>query len=293
MIKSMTAYGRGEAQSEETHYVSEIRSLNNRYRDIIIRMPKPLQPLEEELRSLVASRIRRGRVEVSMTMENGGIAPSLELELNEPLVDSYMELARQLSNRAGVALEVRLDTLLAMKDVISVKPATVDLDKTRWGLEEALKLSLNSLDGMKIREGGVIEADFFQRLQKLAQYVDEIHNRAPHLVDAYRKRLQENVQQMTNGMSVDETRLAQEVAVYADRSDITEEIVRIKSHIKQFETYLGIDDAVGRRLDFLIQEMNREVNTLSAKGSDAMVSRVAVEMKAELEKLREQVQNVE
>lgn len=293
MIKSMTAYGRAGVAVGDIRYISEIRSVNNRYRDIVLRLPKPVQPLEEELRSLVLSRVGRGRVEVSLQMEKGGDAPAVALELNAPLAEAYMKIVGQLTDRPDIDPKLRVDTLLQLKDVVCVKPETVDLDEARQGFEESLTSSLNSLDEMKDREGAAIKDDFIKRLNRLSDYTERIYTRAPLVVDTYRKRLQDNVRHMLNGVSLDESRLAQEVAIYAERADITEEIVRIKSHIKQFETYLDVGDPVGRRLDFLIQEINREVNTLSAKGSDAQISSTAVEMKGELEKLREQVRNVE
>jgi uncharacterized protein (TIGR00255 family) len=146
---------------------------------------------------------------------------------------------------------------------------------------------------MRIKEGEAIEADFMKRLELLEQYLNEVDKRAPHVVEEYRKRLEDHIQRILQDVAVAENRLAQEVSIFAERSDITEEIVRIRSHLKQFREYLAVDDAQGRRLDFLIQEINREVNTLSAKASDSVISKVVVEMKAELEKLREQVQNVE
>lgn len=294
MIRSMTAYGKGEGRGAETVYIAEIRSLNNRHRDIILRMPKILYPLEDELRSLIASRIRRGRLEVSVQMETGGASPTFQLALNEPLADAYINAARRLADRAGIARDIRLDTLLQMKDMVVVKPEAVDLDKALPGLVEALNACLDSLDEMKTNEGAVIESDFRSRLRQLEAHVEQIKRRVPDIVDAYRKRLEEGVKRMVNDtIVVDEARLAQEVALYAERSDITEELVRLKSHIQQFRSYLEVDDAVGRRLDFLVQEMNREVNTLGAKGSDTVISNRVVEMKAELEKLREQIQNVE
>ncbi|MDZ7699315.1 MAG: YicC/YloC family endoribonuclease [Deltaproteobacteria bacterium] len=294
MIKSMTAYGRGEVQDKETVYLAEIRSLNNRHRDIVFRMPRALCALEEEMRSLIASRVRRGRVEVFVQMETAGMLPPVQLTLNEPLAEAYVDIARQIADRTGVALDIRLDTLMQMKDVVSASPPSVDLDQVRPGLWDALNVCLSSLDEMKAREGNAIATDFEKRLERLDTCVNGIHQRVPHVVDACRRRLEERVQSMLGDASVvDETRLAQEVAFFAERSDITEELVRLRSHIKQFQDYLLVDEAVGRRLDFLVQEMNREVNTLGAKGSDTVISGTVVEMKAELEKLREQIQNVE
>lgn len=294
MIKSMTAYGRGEVQDKETVYLTEIRSLNNRHRDIVFRMSRELCALEEEMRSLIASRVRRGRVEVFVQMETAGMMPPVQLTLNEPLADAYVDIARQIADRTGMPLDIRLDTIMQMKDVVSAGPPSVDLDRVRPGLRDALNVCLSSLDEMKAREGSAIATDFEERLERLDTFVNGIHQRVPHVVDACRRRLEERVQSMLGDASVvDETRLAQEVAFFAERSDITEELVRLRSHIKQFRDYILVDEAVGRRLDFLVQEMNREVNTLGAKGSDTIISGAVVEMKAELEKLREQIQNVE
>lgn len=293
MIKSMTAYGRGEYQQGDTLFVSEIRSVNNRYRDIILRIPKNFQPLENELRAIISSGIRRGRVEVSIQMENGSEESPYELELNMPLVESYFRIFDQLSEKFGLDQEIRFESLCQMKDVILSKPEEVNVEEAKPGLTEVLGQALDSLDRMKISEGKAIEADFVKRLDLLERHADEVDERAPILVEAYRKRLKDNIRRMLEDEVVDEGRLAQEVALFAEKSDITEEIVRIRSHLRQFREYMSLEDALGRRLDFLLQEINREVNTLGAKASDSLISSLAVEMKAELEKLREQVQNVE
>jgi len=293
LIKSMTAYGRGEYQQGDSLFIVEIRSLNNRYRDIVPRIPKNYQILEKELKTLISSRIKRGRIEVSVQIENSEEEGPYNLELNVPLVRSYLEIFNQLGEQFGIDQEIKLESLCQMRDVILVKPEEVDVEKVRPGFQEALRLALDSLDVMRINEGEAITADFSKRLSLLEQYVNEVEKRAPEVVEAYRKRLQDNLGHMLEDVSIDESRLAQEVAFFADRSDITEEIVRLRSHLAQFREYLDLEDALGRRLEFLIQEMNREVNTLGTKASDSLASKVAVEMKAELEKLREQVQNVE
>ena len=289
----MTAYGRGEYQQGDSLFIVEIRSLNNRYRDIVPRIPKNYQILERELKTLISSRIKRGRIEVSVQIENSEEEGPYNLELNVPLVRSYLEIFNQLGEQFGIDQEIKLESLCQMRDVILVKPEEVDVEKVRPGFQEALRLALDSLDVMRINEGEAITADFSKRLSLLEQYVNEVAKRAPEVVEAYRKRLQDNLGHMLEDVPIDESRIAQEVAFFADRSDITEEIVRLRSHLAQFREYLDLEDALGRRLEFLIQEMNREVNTLGTKASDSLASKVAVEMKAELEKLREQVQNVE
>jgi uncharacterized protein (TIGR00255 family) len=289
----MTAYGRADYKSGDLTFVSEIRSVNNRYRDVILRIPKNFQILDKHLRSIISSRIKRGRIEATVQIEDSGSETPYSLELNEPLVSSYIKIFNQLADQFGLDSEIRVEALCQIKDVVLIKPETLEVDKLRPGFEEVLRQALDSLDMMRIKEGEAIEADFVKRLQLLQQYTHNVAERAPDLVDEYRERLKENVERMTKDIAIDEGRIAQEVALFAEKSDITEEIVRIRSHLKQFQEYLLMDDALGRRLDFLIQEMNREVNTIGSKASDSSISLTVVEMKAELEKLREQAQNVE
>ena len=293
MIRSMTAYGRAEYAYGERLFVAEIKTVNNRYRDIILRMPRNYQVLEKDLKDLISSRIRRGRVETAIQIEQNAQEPPNHLELNEPLVNAYMRILAQLSEKFGLDQEIRLDTLCQMKDVIIVKPEEVDLEETRPGFIEVLNQALDALESMRRREGEAIESDFIKRLDLLEKYVEDVHQKAPTLVDAYREKLAENIRKIGEGVVVDEGRLATEVAFFAERSDITEEIVRMRSHINQFRAYLHSEGATGRRLEFLIQEMNREVNTMASKASDSFIAKVVVEMKSELEKLREQAQNVE
>jgi uncharacterized protein (TIGR00255 family) len=293
LIKSMTAFGNGVFQQGDRRYLAEIRSVNHRYRDIVLRLPRNHQPLEEGLRAIIMSKTSRGRIEASFQIEMSCEAPPYALELNIPLAESYLRAFKQLADHAGLDQEMRLESLLQMKDVMLIKSEADDMEEARDGFQQALNGALDAFDDMRTKEGDAILTDFNERLDRLGAYLDAVHLRAPELPDVYGKRLAEKVGKLLNGVEVDPARLAQEVAFLADRSDITEEIVRARSHLKQFRDYLLSDDAVGRRLDFLIQEINREVNTLGVKSSDTAISQIAVEMKAELEKLREQVQNVE
>lgn len=293
MIKSMTAYGRGEIQQEGILFIAEIRSLNNRYRDIILRIPKNYQALENELKSVITSRIRRGRIEVTIQIEKDAEESLDNLELNWPLVNTYFKFFNEMNERFGLNQEIKIDSLLQLKDAILLKPNEADVEKVTSGLEEVLRLSLDSLDVMRMKEGEAIQADIIERLTLVEGLLNQVDFRAPILVEEYREKLTNKISHMLLDVELEESRFTQEVAFFAERSDITEEIVRIRSHLEQFREYLSRDDALGRRLDFLIQEINREVNTLSAKASDSFISKLVVEMKAELEKLREQVQNVE
>ena len=293
MIKSMTAFGRGEYMLGDKVFIAEIRSVNNRYRDVILRIPKNLQILEDEIRSQIFTKIRRGRIEVSIHAEKNGKEAGYELELNQPLVRSYLKIISQLSDEFSLEKNLSVEYISQLKDVILIKSEEIDIDESRSGLLEALSRALDSLDVMRIQEGGAIEKDFRKRLDLIGQYLDEIQERTPLVVEEYRKKLKDRLKSLEQNIAVDEARLAQEIAIFADRSDITEEIVRARSHLKQFRNYMSMDDSIGRRLDFLIQEIHREFNTMGAKASDSSISARVVEVRAELEKLREQVQNVE
>lgn len=293
MIRSMTGYGQGEYTMGEKKFVAEVKSVNYRYRDVTIRLPKTLQAIEEEMRSQVASRFRRGRIDVTLQMEKGPEETNFDLELNLPLVRSYFRIFKQLREEFGVHESARPDQLCQMKDVVLVKPEEVDMEGVRRGLQEALSLALDSCDMMKIAEGRAIEEDFLKRLTLIEGHLQEIEERAPLVVEEYKKRLQDKISRISPDIELDENRVLQEVVIFSDKCDITEETVRTRSHVGQFRQYLSVDDAVGRRLDFLLQEIHREVNTISAKASDSSISAKAVEIKAELEKLREQAQNVE
>ena len=292
MIRSMTGFGRGECERAGKVFVAEIKSVNNRFREVIVRAPRALQVFEEEIRSQVASRMRRGRIDVSIQIEREGEEP-IRLELNSPLVASYLRILKQLSDEFGLDDRVNPLALCQLKDVILLKPEESDPSDLKAGIREATAMALDSCDGMRLQEGKSIEEDFRKRILLIRGYLDEIEARTGLVVEDYRRKLQERIQLLSNGSTLDQGRLLQEVAIHAEKCDIAEEISRGRSHLGQFENFLLSEDSVGRKLDFLLQEIHREINTMSTKASDASISIKAVEVKAELEKLREQVQNVE
>jgi uncharacterized protein (TIGR00255 family) len=293
MIKSMTAFGRGEVEVGDTLINVEIRAVNHRFRDVPMRLPKAVQPLEEALRAQVAEVVGRGRVEIGFQLETRGEQPDMEVELNVPLAQAYVRVFRELQDRFGADPAVRADALCQFRDVIQVRPVERDTESLKKPALEALKEALNAMDRMRVEEGRAIEEDFRRRIRMLRDYMEQIEGRAPLVVEEYGKRLRERISALAGELELDANRLAQEVATFAGRCDITEEIVRSRSHLNQFEQYLALGEPVGRRLEFLLQEMNREANTISSKASDASISATVVEVKGELEKLREQVQNVE
>jgi uncharacterized protein (TIGR00255 family) len=289
----MTAYGRGETAFEDLRFMVELKSVNNRFRDVHFRIPKNLQVLEDELKTLVASRITRGRVEVSIQMDREGGEASYDLELNIPLVRSYVRIFDQLKKNFSFKDPIGTDVLCQMRDVIQVLPRDLDTNHILEPLKNALIQALDSHEMMRVQEGKALNKDFLQRLDLMKVYIGEIEKHAPLVVDAYRQRLRNKIDSLSLDVAFDEGRLIQEVAFFAEKCDITEEVTRTRSHLEQFGRYLASEGAVGRRLDFLLQEINREVNTMSAKANDASISAKVVEVKAELEKLKEQIQNVE
>jgi len=293
VLRSMTAYGRGELEIAEALITVEIRSVNHRFRDVVVRIPRSLQPLEDEVRSQIATRVGRGRIECSIQMEHRAEEPDTAVALNVPLARAYVEVLRELQERFDLDSPIHAETLCQFKDVVKISPVEEDLEAVRPGVETAMSEALDALDRMRAEEGRAIEKDFRSRLLTIRENLARIEERAPVVVEAYRKRLRERVESLSEGMELDEGRLLQEVALFAGRCDITEETVRSQSHLSQFEQVLALNEPVGRRLDFLVQELHREVNTISSKASDASISSMAVEVKGELEKLKEQVQNVE
>ena len=293
MLKSMTGFGRGEAVQNGRRFLAEIKTVNNRHRDMFVRLSRSLQAIEDEVRNQVSAVIKRGRVEVSLQMEKEGVELEYDLQLNLPLVRSYLRIFDQLKEEFGLEGKVRVDELCQMKDVLLVKPEELDLAAARGAFREALALALDGCDFMRIQEGEALKEDFLKRLALIEGHLKEVENRAGSVVEDYKRRLRQRVEHLAQGMPVDESRLMQEIAIFADRCDITEELVRARSHLEQFRSYLSPEDAVGRRLDFLLQEINREITTMSSKASDSSISARGVEIKAELEKVREQVQNVE
>jgi uncharacterized protein (TIGR00255 family) len=292
MLKSMTAYGRAESLKGTMEFIVEIRSGNYRYREIVPRIPQSLQPFEDRIRPIVTSKLKRGRIEISIQIKDNG-DKGLKLELNRPLVKAYGNILNELNKELGYKQPIDLSFFSQLKDSIIVKQDSVDLEKIWPDLKNVIDKALLSLDTMRINEGKALEKDFLERLDRIGAYIDEIRNRAKVTVETYRDKLRQRIHQLIEASEINEDRLMQEVAFMAERSDVTEELIRVESHLEQFRNYMNQDDVIGRRLDFILQELNREVNTIGSKAADSFISHRVVEIKAELEKLREQIQNVE
>jgi len=294
MISSMTGYGRAESTDNERKIVVEMRSLNHRYLEVSLRLPNLFLPMEMEIKRKVGEHFSRGRVDVTIKMdsENGGEGAD-RYSLNLPVLKNYFSLLVEMKNELNLADEITLDLLSRFKDVMIPVEAVPDLPACWARVEPIFYEALAKLKAMRKTEGDILYRDLQDRIGTIRNSLDEIINRTPVLLEEYHARLVARVQELTKGLVVDEARLAQEVAVMAERSDITEETVRFRSHLEQFETMMNSAEAVGRKIDFLIQEMGREINTIGSKSSDALISRQVIEVKSELAKLREQVQNIE
>ena len=217
----------------------------------------------------------------------------MRLELNKPLVKAYLAVFDELNRELGCEQPIDLSVFSQLKDAIIMKQENLDIERMWPDLQEVIENALVSLDTMRLNEGKVMEKDFLKRLRRIKGYINEISNQSKVTVESYRAKLIEKIQKLMKDLEISEDRLVQEIAFMAERSDITEELVRIRSHLEQFRNYMNQDDAIGRRLEFLLQEINREVNTIGSKAADSLISQRAVEIKAELEKLREQIQNAE
>ncbi len=292
MIHSMTAIGQAEGRVLEKGLRVEIRSVNHRFRDIIVHLPRTLIPLEARIRKIVAERVSRGRVEVRLQIEEIASVPR-GLKLDIHLAERYLELLTELQEKLGLGGEVDVSLLAGQNNIFLWEEEAIDLEAFMAGFEPLLMEALKNFLTMRAEEGRALSEDFISRLRTLATLLATMESLRESVTLSYRDRLQERVQALTGGFELDQARLLEEVAYLADRSDITEEVTRLKSHISQFEALLAEGGAVGRRLDFLLQEMNREANTISSKAQDVILTQAAVDMKSELEKLREQVQNIE
>ena len=292
MIKSMTGYGKYEASSESGRIIVEIRSVNHRYSELTVKLPRTLLALENIVRKTVAERIKRGKIEVYIQQEGVAAAGGLPT-VNIPLAKAYYEAFSRMKEALGLYDPVPLALIAAQKDLLVTQENGVTGEDLHDTLIDAVRGAVENLDAMRSREGGALLEDLQARRNLLSGLVERIKGRTPLAVAENLARYKTRVMQLAGDSGVDEGRLAQEVALMAERWDINEELVRFNSHLKQFDETLEIIEPIGRKLDFLIQELNREVNTIGSKANDAEITSFIVELKAELEKIREQVQNIE
>lgn len=295
MLRSMTGFGQGSAQTPIVQVTVLARSVNNRHADIRLRLPESLAAWEGEARRRVAARIRRGRVDVEIRLAFDGGGPEA-VRMNRGLAATIVASARDLGRELGIAGEIDLATLLRVPGVLAIasEPTALDED-AQAAVQAALDAAVSGLEAERAREGNVIGTDLAARISIMAEIVTTLAARASDVPSIARRRLVERIEALDPGATLDPARLAQEVAFLADRADITEELVRLRGHLDQARRLVETPDGepVGRRLDFLVQEILRETNTVASKSADLEISRAAVDLKVETEKVREQVQNLE
>ncbi|MGO1369540.1 MAG: YicC/YloC family endoribonuclease [Senegalia sp. (in: firmicutes)] len=293
MIKSMTGFGRGENSDDKRKFIIEMKSVNHRYNDIIVRMPRHLSYLEEKIKKMIKENIKRGRIEVYINLENINDS-DFKIDINLNLAKEYKSALSLLNKELSLEDIIHLEDITKYPDIINVEKKEEDEDIIWDTLYPALDNAITNLESMRVREGEELVFDINKRVDYIKKMSNAVENRAPLVVEEYKIKLENRIKKLLDSpVEIDESKLANEVAYFADKANITEEIVRLYSHIEQLKDTLSSNDTVGRKLDFIIQEMNREANTIGSKASDIDITKDVVEIKSELEKIREQVQNIE
>ena len=293
-MKSMTGFGRGAASGETFKVAVDIKTVNNRYLDVHLRLNQELSPLEIDIRKLVSARLSRGRVDLNINFERIG---STAYEINRPLIAGYVQALRAIQEEFKLGGDVDINTLSRLPGALATTREGLD-ESAIAGIDSAVREALDDLEQMRQTEGAALAAEMRSRLDKIETQVPVIEAGAADTIDLYRQRLQKRIGELLargggQSLELDPARLAQEVAYLADRSDISEELARLRSHVEQFRAALDTEGEIGKRLDFLLQELNREANTVLSKSTEVSIKDAGLAIKAEVEKLREQVQNVE
>jgi len=292
VLKSMTGYGRGESRNDKMAISVEVKSVNHRFADINVKLPRFLVPFENEVRKHVGSRVRRGKVDIYINQETLGEV-TFEPVLNQPLAEAYARVFRQLGEVCQLSGGVNLELVAAQREVVTLQEVAQDEEGLRQQLFAALDEALVAHDQMRVVEGQATADDMRERMDGIETMLASIVERAPEVAREWQEKLLERLAKLQPDVATDPQRVAQEVAIFADRCDISEEVTRFRSHLVQFRELFASSEPVGRQMDFLLQELNRETNTMGSKSNDAELTRQVVAIKAELEKIREQVQNVE
>lgn len=292
MIKSMTGFGRAEVQDEEKKFTVEMKGVNHRYLDVNIRMPKKLNFFEASIRNLLKTYVGRGKVDIFISYEDLSEGQG-SLKYNEALAAEYLGYLHKMGETFGIEDDIRVSTLSRYPEVFTMEEQAVDEEALWSSLKQALEQALARFVETRETEGKKLQEDLIGKLEGMKQVVAKIEERSPEIVAEYRKRLEEKVEELLGDVQMEEGRIASEVILFADKICTDEEIVRLKSHIDHMIQTLQAGNEIGRKLDFIAQEMNREANTILSKANDLEVSNLAIELKTEIEKIREQIQNIE
>ena len=285
MISSMTGYGRYEIQENERKVLVEISSVNHRYLDLNIRMPRVLMHLEDEIRKILKEKVARGKVEVSLTYQSTS-KEDIDIVVNTALAEVYLEGLRKMGSQFGLEDDLKLSALMNVNDLMTFQKKAADEEEVSKIIYKGISGALVNFIQMRMNEGMALKEDILMKSKKLSQMIETIELRSPEVVKGYQQRLENRLGQLLQEAPIDESRIATEIALFADKCAIDEEITRLKSHIKQLEEILTEGGVVGRKLDFLMQEMNREANTIGSKANDYEITTNVVDLKTEIEKIR-------
>ena len=292
MIKSMTGFGRGESQSQLGKITVEIRSVNHRYLDLNIRMPRKLNPLESNIRNEIKRSVTRGKMDVYINYEDFA-EDNVKLQYNASIAKEYATYIMGMEKELGIPQDISTMKIATLPEVFVMSQADEDVDELWSLLGEALNNALDGFVKQRIAEGSELKADLDEKLDHITKLVETVETKYPSILEDYKSRLYAKLKETLADTNVDESRIAQEMVIYADKCCVDEETVRLKSHVLQIKNTMNSDTDVGKKLDFLVQEMNREANTMLSKSSDITMTDIGVELKTEIEKIREQVQNIE
>ena len=292
MVKSMTGYGRAVETVNGREFTVELRSVNNRYLDCTVKLPRSLTFAEEAVKQAVKGTISRGKVDVFITVRSEG-ASDVKITLNAAMVEGYLSAMKQMVSEYGVQDDISVSVISRMPEVFTVEKPEVDEEQLLSDLMGVVKKALTAYDAMRAAEGKALENDLRNRGNTILELVSQVEAGNGQTVIDYRTRLYNKLQEVLANTSIDESRILTEAAIFADKVAVDEETVRLRSHLEQMNNMLTTGGAIGRNLDFLLQEMNRESNTIGSKCSDVKLARIVVDIKAELEKIREQTQNIE
>ena len=292
MIKSMTGYGSAKGTVEGLGITVELKSVNNRYLDASVRMPRSFLFAEDAVKSVVQKHISRGKVDVFVSVDSSA-AGDMSVKVNEPLLRGYVEAIRHIAEEYSLPDDVTALSVSRFPDVLTVEKNDIDAEAISQGIVEIAELALQDFDAMRLREGEKLRDDVLSRLATIDSLVSRVEHEAPTTVLEYRRRLEQKMTEVLGTAGIDENRIIAEVAIFADRIAVDEETVRLRSHMAQLSTMINGSNATGRKIDFLIQEFNREANPIGSKCQNADIAHVVVDLKSEIEKIREQIQNIE
>lgn len=291
MIKSMTGYGKASLSKDLREYQIEIKSLNHRYLDISIRMPRVLSYLEEDIKKEISKKVKRGKIDVYINFENNS-TEGKEIKINTEIAKMYIKELRNLAQEENLQDNIEVTEISKFPDVLSVKSTQED-ETIKQEVIELTRIATDKLVEMRKNEGNKMAEDLLSRIKAINEKVKQISTISTGLIEEYVVKLEGRIKEILKNHEIDENRLAQEVVIYADKCSIEEEVTRLNSHILQFEHFLNSEEAIGKKLDFMVQEMNRETNTIGSKANNLEITKGVIDIKTELENIREQIQNIE